>query len=104
MFTPFSAITICRGEYECLHHLALLLFALFKGPFVLLVIALVSEKIKLYTPMPKSCYSIRYSGIVKIHQNFKQYRYIKGKVSRDFDWLQMILINITWVPGVPLDV
>ena len=52
--------------------------------------------------MPKSCYSIRYSGIVKIHQNFKQY--IKGKVSRDFDWLQMILINISWVPGVPLDV
>ena len=54
--------------------------------------------------MPKSGYSIRYSGIVKIHQNFKQYRYIKGKVSRDFDWLQMILINISWVPGVPLDV
>ena len=29
---------------------------------------------------------------------------LKGIVSRDFEWLQMILMNRTWVPGVPLDV
>ena len=28
----------------------------------------------------------------------------EGIVSRDFDWLQMILINRTWVPDVPLEV
>ena len=29
---------------------------------------------------------------------------IKGIVSRAFKWLQMILMNRTWVPGVPQDV
>ena len=28
----------------------------------------------------------------------------EGIVSRDFDWLQMILMNRTWVSDVPLEV
>ena len=28
----------------------------------------------------------------------------KGIVSRDFDWVQMILMNRTWIPDVPLEV
>ena len=28
----------------------------------------------------------------------------KGIVSQDFDWLQMILMNKTWIPDVPLEV
>ena len=28
----------------------------------------------------------------------------KGKVSRDFEWLQIILMNRAWAPDVPLKV
>ena len=34
----------------------------------------------------------------------KQNLQVKGIVSPDFDWLQMILMNRTWVPDVPLEV
>ena len=30
--------------------------------------------------------------------------WFKGIVSRDFEWLQMILMNRTWIPEVPLEV
>ena len=29
---------------------------------------------------------------------------LKGIVSRDFQWLQMILVDVAWVPDVPLKV
>ena len=29
--------------------------------------------------------------------------WIKVIVSRDFDWMQMILMNRTWIPDAPLE-
>ena len=41
-----------------------------------------------------------------LYFNFFKYDYVnvslKGIVSRDFEWLQMILMNRFWVPDVPL--
>ena len=45
----------------------------------------------------KGVYEYRY-------QHLSINKSLKGKVSRDFEGLQMILMNRTWVPDVPLKV